>query len=345
MPLASLVLLSACASPTAGDDRAQPAASQGAPVGRKVLTLGVGQEPVAFVLSTGTGGIGANAHAALEVRARWEGSGNQVIARPFASMRNLEIQQRPELAEPRDGMTNRLVRQALYYGLDRAAVAETVSGGLAPLADSWISPTDYIRPLIESSIPQYPYDPGRAQSLLSQTPWTRGPDGVLVHRETGERFRLMIYGTPVSLQEQQVVADEWKALGVEANIQTVPQAQDNQQTRSTLPGVGFATVPGRAYYTGWLYTKDISTAARGWSGVNRSGYSNPRFDALGDRFLSTVDVDERARIQGQLIAEGMGDVAIMPVFWPVRTVLSLSRVRGIWEPNTANILEWDVSPA
>ena len=118
----------------------------------------------------------------------------------------------------------------------------------------------------------------------------------------------------------------------------------NQQTRSMISGVGFATVPGRAYYAGWLYSKDISTAARGWSGVNRSGYSNPRVDGLGQRLLSTVDVNERARIHGQLIEEAMGDVAIMPVFWPVRTVLMLNRVHGIREPNSANILEWDVNP-
>src|SRR5439155_1627109 len=159
-------------------------------------------------------------------------------------------------------------------------------------------------------IPQFPYDLTRAQQLLSQAPWTRGPDGVLVHRETGERFRLLIYGTPISLQVQSIVADGWKGLGVEPNIYTIPQPHDNQQTRSTISGVGFATVPGRAYYTGWLYSRDISTAARNWSGVNRSGYSNPRVHALGERLLSTVNVDERARIQGQLIEEAIGDVAI-----------------------------------
>ena len=89
----------------------------------------------------------------------------------------------------------------------------------------------------------------------------------------------------------------------------------------------------------------LSMLLRTGSRLNFSGYSNPRFDAIGERLLATVEVNERARLHGELIAEGMGDVALMPVFWPVRTVLSLSRVRGIKEPNTANILEWDITPA
>ena len=44
-----------------------------------------------------------------------------------------------------------------------------------------------LRPEVESAIPQYPYDPARAQQLLAQAGWIRGADGSLVH-SSGERF-------------------------------------------------------------------------------------------------------------------------------------------------------------
>jgi peptide/nickel transport system substrate-binding protein len=281
--------------------------------------------------------------AQLEVKQRWEGTGNEVIVTPRTNVRYLEPKIRLEFAEPKHGLPNRLVRRALYHALDRPDFSQAVCSGLCPLADSWISPASSLRSEVESAIPQYPYNLAQAGELLDQAGWTRGTDGVLVHRESGERFRLMIFGSPDSDREMAITADAWKALGVESNLHTIPRAQDNNETRSRLPGAGFASTAMKQFYTDRLHSRYTTTAANQWSGGNRSGYSNPRFDAASDRLMATIDPPERVPLHRELLQEGMGDVAIMPTYWLVEAALVLKGVQGIRTRSTWNIFEWDIS--
>jgi peptide/nickel transport system substrate-binding protein len=279
--------------------------------------------------------------AVVEVGRRWAGTGNRVHLTPSLSLRYLEIQHRPELAEPRPGLTSRLVRQGLYHALDRPALNEAVNAGLAVVADSWIAPNDEIRPAVEAAVPQFAYDPARATQLLAQAGWTRGPDGVLVHRESGERFRLMVYGSRASVREATIIGDGWKAVGVEPNLYVIPPALDrDRQHRSTLPGLGLVGSPADEFSSVRLHSRSMTSEANGWSGPNRGGYSNPRVDALLDRLVATIDPRARIQLQQQLLEEQMGDVALMPLYWPVEPTLVLKSVRGVQDRSTWNVWRW-----
>ena len=100
---------------------------------------------------------------------------------------------------------------------NREALNETVVSGQGMVADSFYRPNDPLRSQLESAIPQYPFDLNRAQQLLAQAGWVRGSDGVLVHQQTGERLELEINGgdTRYIKQEQNIVADSWKKLGIQ----------------------------------------------------------------------------------------------------------------------------------
>src|SRR5207248_5649784 len=119
--------------------------------------------------------------AALEVKRQWEGTGNQVRIDVLNGMEQLELQHRPEYGRPRNAL-NRPSRQALYHAIDRQTLTDVVSQGIAPIADSWYAPNDPVRNDVEPYIPQFPYDLNRAQQLLAQVGWVRGPDGSLVHQ-------------------------------------------------------------------------------------------------------------------------------------------------------------------
>src|SRR5207244_3471777 len=56
---------------------------------------------------------------ALDVKQRWQGTGNQVLVGPSGLLRILDSQLRPELAVPKNGFVNRGVRQAFYHAMDR----------------------------------------------------------------------------------------------------------------------------------------------------------------------------------------------------------------------------------
>jgi len=280
--------------------------------------------------------------AAMDVKRQWEGTGNQVLSSVSGNLTLLEIQFRPDYAKLQHGLIDRNTRQALYQAIDRATLAEVTTAGLAPVADSWIAPSDPLRPQLESSIPQFPYDPRHAREILASGGWAPGPDGVLEHQQSGERLELMLYGGPAQFKDLNVIDDEWKSVGVDVDLYVVPPELDrDRQTRSTLPGAGSVQAPGEQFYTDRMHSKGITSPTNGWSGLNRGGYSNPNVDLLLDQLVATIDQSARLPLHQALLQEQMGDVALMPLNWPVRLVLVLNGVQGVTGGSTWNINEWD----
>jgi peptide/nickel transport system substrate-binding protein len=291
---------------------------------------------------------GVDLDAAVEISRRWEGSGHQIFYPSSGSLRHLEIQHRLEYEKPRHSTSVRAVRQALYHAIDRAMLVETVTHSLSPSADSWFPPNHALRPQLEASIPQFPYDPVRAQQIMAQAGWSRGGDGVLVHTESGERFEIQVYGSQVASvgPEQGVIGDGWKTIGAQVAPYVIPSALGgDREFRSKLSGAGLNGTPTDAFYTDRLHSRYITSPANRWIGGNRGGYSNPAVDVLLDRLIVTVDSTQRIALHRELLGEQMGDVALMPLYWDIRPTLALRDVRGIRKPlgsnMTWNIWEWD----
>ncbi len=152
---------------------------------------------------------------AVELKRRWEGTGNEVRLEAVPRYSFFQVQRRPEFARPAVGGTRELaVRQALYHAIDRERVVEAAMYGLAPAADSWLRPDDPLRRDVEAVIPQYPFDRARAQRLLEQAGWTRGGDGILVHSQTGERFETEVWAIPQASEKAiTVVAERLEVTG------------------------------------------------------------------------------------------------------------------------------------
>jgi peptide/nickel transport system substrate-binding protein len=284
---------------------------------------------------------------ALEVKRRWDGTGNQVVADLSGRLRHVELQHRPEVARPLDGMTNPLVRQAMYQGIDRRTLADVMNPGLnAQIADSWIPPNHELRPDVESAIPQFPYDPARAQQLLAQAGWTRSSGGVLTNQASGEPFRFQLWNTQSSGAEREMnaLADNWKSLGVDVELYIIPTPLLNdRQHRASLSGGGLSGAGFDGWTTDRLHSKQITSAANNWIGTNRGGYSNPKVDAILDRLAVTIPRAERVALHRQLLQEQMGDVASMPLFWDLDPILMLRGVRGIAVESgslNGNVLQW-----
>lgn len=284
---------------------------------------------------------------ALEVKQRWEGTGNQVLLGPRLSIRILDPQQRPEFARPVGAFANAGVRRALYHAIDRQVLAEVLTQRVAPIADSWLMPADPMRPLLEASIPQYPYDPPRAQQLLAEVGWVRGSDGVLANPSSGDRFDVELNGTTQRRVEQElnIIADGWKLVGAQVSLYAIPPAFGaDTEFRATRSG---ATVLARSvdnFRTDYLHSKNIPTAQNRWAGNTFSGYTNPRVDALLDQLVVTVAPSDRASIERDLVRVVMGDAAMWPLYWDTTNVLALKSVKGIrtggGDYHTWNFFEW-----
>lgn len=283
--------------------------------------------------------------SAVEVRRRWEGTGSQVRIGVQPDLEHIEIQHRPEYARPREALTSRGVRQALYRSIDRHTLVDVAAYGLAPVADSWFRADDPLRPDVQSAIPQFPHDPVRAQEDLAQAGWVKGADSVLVNSRSGERFEIeMRAREPASERGMNVIADYWKALGVEASLLVVPPSRRRDiEYESTRPGILISNPRGFSLYEDRLHSRTISSAASRWQGTNKSGYRNPRADDLFDKLSVTVNPPERTVLHRQALEEVLGDVAIMPLFWEIQAGLVVSGVKaslGGAKP-TWDVFQWD----
>jgi ABC-type transport system substrate-binding protein len=292
--------------------------------------------------------LGPDLESALEVRQRWEGTGNHVTIAPTGALRYLQIQHRIEYARPRNGLTARLVRQAFYHATDRQAVADIATVGTAPIADSWIPPTHELSGPVQTSIPKFPFDLALARDRLAQAGWVRTADAVLAHQSTGERFDVELRSSPGAGAERilATIADGWKAIGAQSELVIVPAARSSDaEYRATLPGAGITGNIHDSFFTEALHSKHVAGPANRWTAANRSGYARPEVDALYDRLGVTIAPPERLGLHKALLAEAMGDVAIIPLYWELAPLLALRGVRGIGgmmdNTNTWNMFEWD----
>ncbi|MEA2641594.1 MAG: peptide/nickel transport system substrate-binding protein [Chloroflexota bacterium] len=275
--------------------------------------------------------LGLDVEAAQELERRWAGTGNQVRYNIQDTLWYVQVQFRPDYARPTNGLTDRSVRAALYQATDRQALVDVATSRAAPIADSWFNPRDAIRPDVDSAIPQFPYDLARAQQLLRDAGWTRGADGTLVNGQTRDHFEIELRGNQAGGIEKRlnVVADGWKAVGADVQLNVVPTARaSDAEYASTFPGGFVFFSQGRLFWQNRLHSSSIAAPANRWTGRNRGGYRNPRVDTLLDQIVVTIDPRLRVPLQRQLLQEQLGDVALMPLYWEVTPVVTVQGITG-----------------
>lgn len=287
---------------------------------------------------------GIDIDASMSLKERWEteGVGNEVLIVPYGG-RGLEIQHRPQYARPVNGLTQLPVRKGMYSAINRQQLVDVFTYGHGHVADSWVEPWNPLRAQLEAHIPQFPYDPRRAQQYLAEGGWVRGTDGIMVHQQTGDRFNIMIYSSQGANVERAVtiMGEDWKAVGADVEVYTIPiSLASDREHRAKLPGAGYMPNGFDTFTTDRLNSRYITGPENNWSAINRGGYSNPRVDAVLDKLVVTIDPAERLLLHRDLLREQMGDVALFPLFYETQAIPRLKGVKnlakGAW-----NVFDWD----
>ncbi len=183
------------------------------------------------------------------------------------------------------------VRQALEYGLNRAAETRTAWHGLATLIGSDQPP---VSSAYASDIAPYPYDPDKAGRLLDAAGWRLGADGL---RHKGRQTLAFVYSTTLNnpwrqQDEAQALAD-YERLGIQLVIRNFPPG-------AFLSSLQYGTFDIAEFVVNNSLDPD-DTSSFGTHfvypyGTNYGAYSNPEFDRVAAEEVMAVDPARRASL-------------------------------------------------
>lgn len=203
------------------------------------------------------------------------------------------------------------VRQALFYSLDRQRLVDEVLNGQGLVADSPILPITWA---YDSGVRKYAYDPERAIGLLDATGW-QDSDGDLVRDQEGVElsFTLLTSDDPVIARMAEEMAQQWRAVGVEATIRAVSSDAAvhfvrNRNFDAALVEIELTADPDP--YPLWH-----STQAE--SGQNFSGLANEEADIVMEEARRTTDRERRFELYSafqQIFAE---EVPSLLIYYPI----------------------------
>lgn len=230
-------------------------------------------------------------------------------------------------------LTDKRVRQAFMYGVDRRALMDVVLKGQGEIVNtSVIGPewADY------DDLNEYPYEPDTARQLLADAGWDASQAVELIWPQG---FQAIELSAPVF---QQQMAE----IGMEITLTPMEEAAFE---KAVIEDMDFDL----AWFGGGAYRldPDVSSsyyACTNWTptGGNTTHYCNTELDALFQRGRSTSDVDERQEIYHDVARILNEDVPTI-FWWSENMIWGINtNVEGVKPgPNTDihwNIHEWSL---
>jgi peptide/nickel transport system substrate-binding protein len=243
------------------------------------------------------------------------------------------------------------VRQALAYAINRQAMIDAFFGAKVKPLLSWILPEQRVFYAGDEQLTRYPYDPGKAGTLLEAAGLVdKDGDGI---RDLADNepfmLRLLTTDTPQRTAMVDRIAADLKAVGIKTEIELQPIDQFYSATgplyRRTFQLALFAWIAGADPGGLPLWSCNaVPLQENGFSGNNFSGWCFEAAEWPLRRANSTLD--ERTRAQDYLKHQQLWtqEVPVIPLFQRPVAVIAHPRLQGIkpdpLAPITWNIDQW-----
>lgn len=217
--------------------------------------------------------------------------------------------------------SDKAVRQALLYGLDRQAIVKAIYFNQAKVADAVEPPVSWAHS--DSVRPIYRHDKKKAASMLDAAGWRIGSSGI--REKNGRRLSFEMVTTAELAYRRalvQTMEAQWKEIGVEATPRPIAGSQlvaEFAQLRSFEMWVGgFQFNNPDPDQSGLWHSRNTAPG-----GLNAMGYRNSQLDALLDAAVATLDQKARKEKYDRIQNVLADDVPAVVVFYN----------RGIWGVN------------
>lgn len=202
--------------------------------------------------------------------------------------------------------SDKKVRQAIAYALDRQNIVKTVYGKYASVIDQ---PLPMVSWGYNSDVKKYNYDINKAAKLLDEAGWKKGSDGI--RAKDGKRFEIhYLQSTPNSVNDTliPIAKDAFKKLGIIFNPEPMQFASMNQKVAAKDYEMAFE---GAALSAA---DPDQGASFKTNGTQNYENYSNPEVDKLYDQGLAELDQSKRATIYKKIGSILNEDLPVIPVY-------------------------------
>ena len=209
-------------------------------------------------------------------------------------------------------LNDKRFRQALWMGFDKASFIQSVYGGRARPAASFLPPAQWSH---DATLKDR-FDPERAKSLVKAS----GYDG----RELAIFTR--IGGSIDGKRAAELMQADWARIGVKTRVQMMEWGELLKRTGLGEHDITFLNWAGSGDPDGVL-TPNLSCAAIAARG-NRSRWCHKEFDALLDAARSTPDRARRTELYVKAQRIIHEEVPLIPSVYPENFVAVHEKVRG-----------------
>ncbi len=270
--------------------------------------------------------------------------------------RATEDGERSSLQFPHPFFSDKKVRQAFSYAMDRDSIAALYGSEGKPTANLLVSPATF-----ESPNTSYEYNLHQAAALLDEAGW-RDTNGDGVRDKDGVKMKV-VFQTSVNAvrqETQNIVQKSLKSIGVEVDLKNIDASTffgpnpANPNTRwhfyadLEMYNLGNANPDPGSYMQYWT-CDEIPQKATDWAGNNNERWCNPDYDALFAKSTTEMDPEARRQLFIQMNDMIINEVVMIPLVHRAGLHGISNSLQGVdltpWDSELWNIKDWRrVSP-
>ncbi len=258
----------------------------------------------------------------------------------------------PQMTDPTPAIVlDARFRRALLHAVDRQEIADTLQGGLVPVAHSLVNPSEREYSAIERAIVRYEYDPRRAGQMIEELGYGKGADGMFLDR-SGQRLAVEVFTTAendMNFRSTLSEVDHWQRIGVAAETVVVPPQRsfDLAYVRSFS---AFQTLQQPNDLDGLFrwHSSQAPLPENNFAGRNMNRYRNADYDRMIESYFVSVPWGDRMEALARIIRHQTEQMILLGMVYTTFPLLMNDRLLNLAAPratgsNTAwNGHLWDV---
>jgi peptide/nickel transport system substrate-binding protein len=257
----------------------------------------------------------------LELKDRWEASGEGTVRTAAGNSQFISFQHSPEYqTEP--AFFDPKVRQALAYAIDRPSWTDVEMGGKTSglVATGLLPPNHHLASYTNGALAGYTYDLAKAQAMLADAGWTRGADGFITHSSDARRFKPSLWSTTEN--SVVIVSDYWKQVGIDSSTYVIPRARlTDRQFWQSYPSLEISARGWGDEVLDRVDCLEVPSPATSYGGQNRGHYCDQeRMQSLLTGYKRSLNAADQGRFLQQIAQVEAQELPILQTYFSVRAI-------------------------